>query len=220
MKKISDEEIKYLLFKPMLDRMPKFKISENIEISEYKKAETAELIFNYDTKSSDKHPYNFYIKAIAVCMALAFIMLMPYKDSNVLASFMRYAEDTIGYTRYLFKETDEKEISYPDEITLEVGYIPKGYENVSVSSDKNQSTAMYDDANENYIMIIKHKKPFHVEIYTGDNDKTTEIVDGKSILISRHDKIYTVAWEKNGYIYIVHGKVSIEECKKIVKNIK
>lgn len=233
--KISDEEIKTLLYKEQLDKIENLCVPlSETKIDETKKEQVRQMVYSFRQAKAKPHRLTgFRPQYIAVLCACFLAILLTLIPQNTFADITNKSKLLIcqlaDYTRYMF--SNEQQISenslslnkkniHSQSIDLIVNYIPNGYK-LSISDFGHiQSYCSYETSDKKTIYIAKHKAPLKIDISTQTSFTTTLFINGRTIIVSKMKEVYTFIWEEDNYVYLLHCSEDLQTCKKIIQEIK
>lgn len=113
-------------------------------------------------------------------------------------------------------ESEIEEQTY--EFAINIKYIPEGFEQSQEYTNSNERFARYIKG-EQYFDVSKQIVPYTYAINTEDANIKNIDVNDINVFYSNSDKLKTMTWVKNGYLYTVSGNIDEGTLIDIVKNV-
>lgn len=187
-----------------MDDIQRYMISE----SEMKESIEA-VVGNKKTKSVTR-----MTKSIKIILIAAIIAVLLAIGSLGYAQYKYDFFNFSDHSTVLFNGSDKKRVD-----KFEVGYLPEGFVLTYESAEKYECSREYVNGND-FFTVSKHSNDDEVNINTEhENYRTIHIngIDYVEFGEARHGN--GIAWEKDGFIYMVSGNISNQELFKIAESV-
>ena len=168
-------------------------------------------------KMRDNRYHRFTTKTVKV-MLVAAVLSALLLTAFVIPSSREYIIDNFDiFSRYKITENNNNSVN--GEIT--VGYIPEGFELVNKHIASKTIILEYKDSNEVAINIMKSSSRNEVDFDTEYGKLENIVIDNQTYtyFVDENDFYYLV-WNRNDYVYQIHGSISKDELLKIAENVK
>ena len=158
-----------------------------------------------------------FFLCIVSTVLFSILMFNPHVRAAVRDAIVEFFD---GFNRIEFIESDEDVSRSAESFTP--GYVPDGYELISVEEYGDSSFTVYADGGGRMLMLNVALADTHMG-NLDDREYRAEIHDGVTYHVyetSTSDDYSDIAWIQSGFMFFLSGEISIEGLMEVALSIK